>query len=355
MSADELRKMFGHIANFYRGAGQRMDFVWHGGEPLLAKAAYYQRIRALQEETLGAAGIAFTNSVQTNLTVMNDEVLDLLEHFFTYVGCSIDLFGDQRVNVAGKPMQNLVLRNMQVLLDRGIRFGCIVVLSQETLRHVEQIYHFFEDVDISFRLLPIYRTGYEHQQDLLAVSDSEIVDAFKVATDLWFASDRNIQVRPIQDYIVNVVRRLSGDSTRRRFYNKVANEVVYIVDTDGSLFSNADAYDQQFRYGNLFEQSLTDMHESDGYRRAVQSSDDRMAQTCSKCKFHGACSGYFMAEATPEQRYLDADGRFRCAVAQPLQNYIEALLGEAGLVDFALERLRVKTSQWEPLSLNFAG
>ncbi len=354
MSSDELRRMFQHIADYYRSTGQRMDFVWHGGEPLLIPAEYYWKIGELQKETLGAAGVPFTNSVQTNLTRLSDEVLNLLSEFFTYVGCSVDLFGDQRVDVAGRPSQDKVLRNMQVLIDRRIRFGCIVVLSQQTLHYVKHIYHFFEDIDTSFRILPIYRTGYEHQHDNVSVSEAEIVAAFREAVDLWFASSRNIQVRPIQDYVTNVLRQLSGASTRRRFYNKQTHEAVYIVDTDGALFSNADAYDRHHCYGNLFHQPLTELRSSDGYQRAVLAANDRMARTCAQCRFHGACSGYFMGEATPEQRYVDERGHLRCGVAQPVQSYIAEILSEHGLIS-PDEHLRLGYPSWDPLTLHFSG
>jgi uncharacterized protein len=52
------------------------------------------------------------------------------ELFFLYVAVSIDLFGDHRVDVKGKPSELKVLDNMQILIDEGISFGCITVLSK---------------------------------------------------------------------------------------------------------------------------------------------------------------------------------------------------------------------------------
>lgn len=333
MEPAQLRGMFQHIAEYYAGTSKRMDFVWHGGEPLLHKAAYYHEIEGLQQEAFDGSGVAFTNSIQTNLTILNDEVIDLMKGFFSHIGVSIDLFGDQRVNIAGRTVERNVLENMQTLKDIGIRFGCITVLSQETVAHVEKIYQFFDDIDTSFRLLPIYRTGFSGQQDRLAVSDIEIVDAFKKIVDLWFSSDSTIQVRPIYDYVAHVIRQAMGSHSIRQYYNKEQAEVVYIVDTDGSLYSNGDAYEPQLCHGNIFFQSLDEIRQSSSYRQVVALAHGRLADACSPCAFHGACSGFFMAESTPEQRWLDSDGRLTCGVAKPVQEYILQVMTRAQLID----------------------
>jgi len=230
-------------------------------------------------------------------------------------------------------VEKKVLRNMQVLKDEGVQFGCITVLSRLNAPYIEDIYHFFEEIDTSFRLLPIYRTGYPMQQEGLALTNTEIVDSLKKVIVLWLASETDIQVLPIQDYITHVVRRLNGRDRWRRYYDKTEAEVVYIVDTDGSLYSNADAYDFQLCHGNIFEEPLVCMEKSEKYLRAVEAAHNRMRATCGSCHFYGACSGYFMAEATPEQREYDQEGHLLCNVVQPLQDFIEEILVCSGIVE----------------------
>lgn len=330
MSLPQLRTMFEHIAEFYAGSKKRMDFVWHGGEPLLIEPSYYEAILDIQRDTLEPAGVAFENSVQTNLTILNPDVIAFLKSgILSNVGVSLDLFGDQRVNLAGRSSQPTVLKNMQRLLDEGIPFGCITVLSQETKPYVDGIYKFFEEIDTSFRLLPIYRTGYAGQQDTTALTDEEIVECFKRMVDLWLMSDSSIQVRPIKDYVATAVGSIL-DVERLHYYDKQVDEVVYIVEPDGSLYSVADPPDPNFCHGNIFDTSLEDMHHSPGYLRAVDASRKRISEACGSCSYHGICSGYFIGEATPEQRTVDEDGRVRCGVAQPVTEYIERALVSSG-------------------------
>ena len=346
MELHELKNMFHHIANFFENDPKRMDFVWHGGEPLMLASDFYLEMEEFQHEAFDSKNIPFTNSIQTNLTLLNEQSLGLLKNFFKHIGVSIDVFGDQRVNVGGKQIQNRVLENMQILKDQHITFGCITVLSTQNADFIESIYHFFEEIDTSFRLLPIYRTGYEGQQSTLALAPEQILGVYKKAIDLWFASNSYIQVRPIQDYITHVVWHFDKERLKKRFYNKMQSEVVYIVDTEGSLYSNADAYDISLCHGNLFKDSLNVLKQSTAYLRAVNAAQDRINQTCADCKYYGSCSGYFIGEATPEQRWYDGLHRLQCSVVKPSQNYIEQILLEAGLAS-ATDGLQLNERIWK--------
>ena len=137
MSLEDLKRMFGHIADFYALAPKRMDFVWHGGEPLLIEPDYYKRILELQHKAFDPVNVPFTNSIQTNLTILNDGILKLFKNMFSNIGVSLDVFGDQRVTIAGRPSQKIVLKNIERLIDEQIRFGCITVLSRATAPYVQ--------------------------------------------------------------------------------------------------------------------------------------------------------------------------------------------------------------------------
>ena len=330
MSLTQIERMFEHIAEYYRGSGKRMDFVWHGGEPLLIEPAYYAGIAALQRRILGGAALEYRNNVQTNLTRLNEETLTLLSGFFDGVGVSLDVFGDQRVNTAGKPIEALVRENFRILAEEGIAFGCIAVLSRKNVDRVEDIYRFVETHVRSIRFLPIYRTAFFGQQDGLALSDAQICDAYCRLVDLWLASEQPVRVRPLEDYLINVTRKLTANSLKT-YYDKQDGEVVYIVGTDGALYSLSDAYVAELCHGNIFESPLPAVVQSEGSRKAVRAARLRMRSACGPCAMFGACPGFFMAEATEDQRRYNEQGDLVCGVAQPVQEYIERRLLETGI------------------------
>ena len=176
--------------------------------------------------------------------------------------------------------------------------------------------------------MPIYRSAYENQQDGLALSDDEIVSAFKMVIDMWFESDSNLEVFPIEEYIENVLFLMEGKG-RSRYYDALKNEGIYVVETDGSVFSEADNIDPKYCHGNIFKESLVHLKASNGYRNAVIEAHQRMLQACSSCKYWGACPGFFMAQSTPFERRIDEGGRIKCTIAAPLQHYVEQNLKES--------------------------
>jgi uncharacterized protein len=344
MSLEDIETMFGHIAEYFAPRARRLEFVWHWGEPLLLGLDFYKRAIESQHRIFGGTGLEFTNMIQTNLTTVRPADMPELAKVFPEIGISVDLFGGNRVNSRGIDSQPKVLGLMQDLLDTGLPFGCITVLSQSTAPYVSKIYDFYEDIGVSFRLLPIYRTGFAGQLAPFELSDTEIVDAFKITADRWFASSSGIQVEPIETYIRNVLAHVQR--IQPRHYDKEKSEAVFIIDTDGSVYSNGDTYDPKLSHGNVFRQSFESMRASPGFRLALEQSRQRVDEACTGCTFFGWCSGYFMGEATPEQRWHDEEGRLRCGVAKPIQTYIEDLLRRDGLLKaddlLDLDTLRVR-------------
>ena len=59
---------------------QRVQFVWHGGEPLLLPPEYFWRTFEAQRKVFGY-DLPLRNVVQTNLTVLDDARLEASVHF----------------------------------------------------------------------------------------------------------------------------------------------------------------------------------------------------------------------------------------------------------------------------------
>src|SRR5688572_21380804 len=53
-----------------------IQFVWHGGEPLLRGRAFFEQIIA--EQQARPTQVRYANAVQTNATHLDEEMLDLL-------------------------------------------------------------------------------------------------------------------------------------------------------------------------------------------------------------------------------------------------------------------------------------
>ena len=65
-----------------------VQFVWHGGEPLLRGRRFFERI--LEEQRRRPTHVTFGNSTQTNATRLDDEMMDFLLGNGFGIGLSMD-------------------------------------------------------------------------------------------------------------------------------------------------------------------------------------------------------------------------------------------------------------------------
>jgi len=324
MSLTELREFFINVRDSVRSYGRdRVHFVWHGGEPFLVPLEHYERIGELQKEIFGD-DLGYENLVQTNLTVLTERHIDFLreERFFSRsIGVSFDVYGDQRVDTRGQLRTRTVLENMQRLMDAGVSFGAITVLARNTLARVAEIYHFYDTLGVSVRLLPFYKSAFDGQVAQHSLDFHEITASLKKVFDAWLVSERATTVYPLEDYLRYALAAIGGTAIAR--HQPEADEQVFLVDTNGDTYGVADTYDRKYQYGNVFTQDFDHVLHSAARARVAREGRERMARYCGSCPYWGYCPGRFAAEATPEQRrMLEADG---CPVREVMAHIIRRI------------------------------
>jgi len=322
MSLANIRSLFENIRN---SADQLsitdVDFIWHGGEPLMVPVEFYEQIAQAQREVLANVDFNYVNAIQTNLTILTDRHLELLKSgFFTDIGVSFDVYGDQRVDVSGQLKTEVVLNNMQKLIDNKVRFGAIAVLARNTLPNVKEIYNFFDGLNITHRFLTYYRSTSVGQAERNGIDYDELVESHKAIFREWLGSERATRVEPVDDYIQYAVRHVSGDLIGP--YDVADQERVFIVDVNGDVYNVMESSDPDFCYGNLFRSPLTEIAESASRLRSNALSRARMQRLCEHCRYLGACPGVFVANATDVERDL-MEGR-GCPVAPVVDYIVEA-------------------------------
>jgi uncharacterized protein len=272
------------------------------------------------------------NLVQTNLTVLDDERIRLLREGFSSVGVSLDLFGDLRVNLAGRDSTSKTLANMDVLRKEKIPFGCITVLSRRNIDQIEKIVRFYEQAGLGFRLLPLFDAAYNGQLDSFNITTMEILEAYKKVVDLWLASERGFNAVPISGHIDAVIHHLAGGP--KRYYNKALWNSALLVNTNGDCYAAGDPYaNPDWTLGNLFESPLGEVLSGARWEKSVASADKRLALNCTKCRFFGSCPGHCLVEEETNCREQSPEGIRICVVERMLLEYIEARLRQLGLPD----------------------
>ena len=330
----QIEAMFRNIASHYQKLDfpMNIEFVWHGGEPLLQHPDFYWRAFDLQHQIFNLPTDCVTNAVQTNLTLLDRNRLQLLSEGFDSVGVSIDLFGGLRVYETGKESQDRVLENMDRLKAAGIDFGCITVLTKLNIDRIADIYDFYRSLGLSARILPLFKGAFDNQHHGFEIDAYDILAAYKQIVDLWIEDEEFVFIAPIWNAIQQVVSHYTPGA-KNIFYDKRVWESIYTVNIDGEVYSYADSYNLDRSHGNLFTTPLTQIIDSENHERSIADAERRIEQTCSDCIYFGSCSGYPMAEGSREYYPVDERGILQCIVDRGILEYIDYRFREKGIID----------------------
>ena len=322
MPLDGVDRFFAGVAEAATELGwrRRLTFVLHGGEPLLLPTSWLREFFSLGRRHLEPAGIPHRFSLQTNLVKLDNDKLALLEEFDVSLGVSLDVFGDQRLRVSGKPSQPHVLRNLQRVLDSGaaerLGLGTICVLHAGNVDRVRETYAFQAQLGISYRILPIFSmTEPPARMRHLVLTPEQVVAAFEQVADLHFAAGSGINVYPLAHYVEAAVRSLAGVGGGA--YDPSLGEWALIVNTNGDAYDHGDAYSPEGYLGNVFRSGLVEILAGEDRGRALALRAQRAA-LCDACPHGAACSRLPVVEALPSERHVDASGEPRCAIARPM-------------------------------------
>jgi len=330
MNLNQIQAAFQNIkSSINELAIERVNFIWHGGEPFLVPVEVYEQINLIQKDIFGTE-FEYMNSLQTNLTVLTNRHIKFLEGgFFGDIGVSFDVYGDQRVDTKGKSSADLVRANMRKLIDHQIAFGAIAVLARDTLPYIKQTYRFFDALKVEHRILAYYRTVGSEQTERHGLDFDELVGAYKAVFHEWLASERATPVHPIKDLVRYAVQRIMGIDNDR--YDPSTSERVFVVDVNGDV---SNVSESEFCYGNLFHSPLREIAESEVRVRSIALSQERMQRLCYQCPYFGNCPGVFVANATSiEREVLETSG---CPVRAVLDHILD-VFKRTDLSDFILE------------------
>ncbi|AFZ46731.1 Radical SAM domain protein [Cyanobacterium stanieri PCC 7202] len=324
MPLEGLDFFFRHLVTYIQSKPKQIGiphFILHGGEALLLPHSYLRSFRELQRKHLDAAGIEYTNGVQSNLVQISDATLDLLQELNISLGISFDVFGNQRVDIKGRDTQDRVLDNLQRLIDRNIRFGgAITVLHGANIEHVLRIYDFYNRLRINYRMLPIFsHVDPPARIEPILISHQETLTAFQEVAKAQFANPSNIRVLPLWDYFKAAVSYLTGG--RKAIYDPQVEEWVYIVNTNGDTYDHGDAYSPEGFMGNIFKQPLSEIRKAPEYQNTVAIRQSRL-ETCHSCSFYGHCNQLPIAEAISSERVYDENGKLECTIAKPMIQFM---------------------------------
>jgi len=296
MDLKTLENMITKIA-LYNNGQSNTKFIWHGGEPLLAGLNFYQDAMTIQNKF---PGCAFKNNIQTNGTLINQDLLDLFKVNNFYVGISLD--GDAAAHNRNRPYKNGknsfedVFNNLLKVKENNIPTSIICVVNKTTEKHYIQILNFFKEHSINVKFNPQFPSGRASENPDLGLSSVEFGNLMITIFDKWFYDDTNpvIDIKPFSEIIGNLFEYKNNQHKRIipfdcTFRNDCANSFL-TVDPGGNVYTcGRFAGNPHFCMGNINSNSIEEMLKQKPVE-IFQERSIRVHQDCADCSYLAICN-----------------------------------------------------------------
>jgi radical SAM protein with 4Fe4S-binding SPASM domain len=281
-------------------------------------------------------------------------MLDLLQREQIHVVASFDFTPGVRLGRRGELTEGRVADNLDRLQKRRIPVTATVVLGAHNRDRMPAIHDFFAQRGIGFSIVPLFAAPAAPGTHALTISHSEAAAALEDLFLHWIAADCPVPVHNLASYLSTDLLRLA--SLHRLAWNPQQNGGrVFVVDTDGTLWSLVERYRPLQALGNLFLQPLDKIIESPAYQASVHRRIAMLDHHCGECRYRGSCDG------EPVSLYHDEFPAGPCPIASRVCAFIEDRLrrwgfDEATVVDrlsdslLAVPLSRAATSTLAPMA-----
>lgn len=275
----------------YMGTRQpQYSFGWQGGEPTLLGVDFFRRVVQLQQKH-GYSGASVGNGVQTNGTLITDE---MARHFAKYqflLGVSLDgpaeIHNKYRLTRGGKGSHELVMRGLRRLRENHAEFNILTLVSESNVRHPREVYRYLCDHEYLFhQYIPCVEADPQRQLLPFAITAEQWGEFMCGIFDEWKERDtRRVSVRLFDSVLMLLVEGVRNVCHLGRDCRQY-----FVVEYNGDVFPCDFYVETPLKLGNLLRESWTTLQNSPVYAD-FGALKTQWHPTCDSCRFAAICSG----------------------------------------------------------------
>ena len=292
-----------------------IHFAWQGGEPTLLGVEFFRKAVKLQRKY--ANGKRIENAFQTNGVLLDDRWGEFLASNHFLIGLSIDgprEFHDRyRVDKGGLPSFDRVMRGLGYLKKHGVDFNTLTVVQRHNSYHPLKIYRFLKEIGSGFmQFIPIVeRVARKPDSKGLVLISPAAEEPAEVSEwsvepilygkflceifDEWVRSDVGSYF--IQIFDVALESWLGLDQTLCVFRQTCGAAMA--IEHNGDLYSCDHFVYPENKLGNIMENPLQSLVNSDQQYRFGQDKRETLPRYCQECDVRFACNG-----ECPKHRFI---------------------------------------------------
>ncbi len=253
-----------------------------GGEPLLSKPYVRQMLNHAPID----------KSLQTNCTLLTEEIAQDLARYHWLVGASLD--GPPHLNAARGDTYDAIVKGIRLMEAAGVDYNLLTVVSQANVAHPQEVYRFFREN---------FQTRFHQYIECTAprlVIDGPSWGKFLIGIfDAWMKQDTHtISIRLFDSIISQLVR---GRPTQCSFDKSC--EQYLVVEHDGNVYPCDFFVEPHLCLGNVNTHSWEEMLNHPTYRAFADRKMAQLPPRCRTCAYFNFCRG-----DCPRNRYTLCEG-----------------------------------------------
>jgi uncharacterized protein len=305
---------------------QNIEFVWHGGEPLLLPVNYYEKALELQN-IFKSENQKISNAIQTNGTRITDEWLNFLVKNNIDIGVSLDgtkkINDIQRVYKNGKSSYQDVIDNLKICEEKNLNYGVLVVIDKPTIQEgADKLLEMITSLHTSsvglLNVIPKNETSNicdEHY-----VFHSDYIDFLSKLYPLWNENYRDLF--NIRDF-TGLEKGIKHKKAFMCYYGGNCHLQYLTIEPNGDV-SACDKYigNKDYQYGNLMVDSLKEILINSKNAKLITQKYEQENKKFINCEWFGVCQGNCAHDNLLNNKYQQAEKNSCCGM-KPLLNEIK--------------------------------
>lgn len=304
LSRDLLQLIFKKWAAFVQKEGvKRLSITWHGGEPMIMGARFYEGVRELEQKYFPSVKIS--HGMQSNVCLYKGEIRETLLELLSErsIGACLDPFHPTRLLPGGADYFGQSVRGCLSLMNDGFAVNMIYVVHKKSLDVVRDVYYFFKNLRVNNILFHPLEDFQGHDYRLTPEEWGVFLrDLWRV----WEEDQYRLPVFPLNDWRERLVFGEPVPSCEHGMPKE--NHVHLVISPEGNVYPCHRFQDKDiFCIGNIGRMSFAEVMRHE-WTRLLSRQKGRLCETCSACEFLDVCRGGCVATHQPNGKTIWCEG-----------------------------------------------
>jgi uncharacterized protein len=251
---------------------------------------FFSKLVGFQKK-YGRVGARVSNSVQTNATLITDNMAALFADYNFLIECSLDgpeeIHNQYRCTVAGKSTHKDVLKGIETLIRNNAQFNILTLVSKANVEHAHEIYHYFKNMGFRYHqyipcvefiengnLLPFAITGEEWGSFMCGIFDA------------WYP--KGIFFVSVWNFDTILSKKVGGINNTCIMADNCCQ--YFVVEYNGDIYPCDFFVEKQLKLGNIMETAWKEMINAPDYLE-FDAQRKHWNEKCETCDHIEICAG----------------------------------------------------------------